>query len=154
MLLIAGLGAQDFTVRDWCQSALELSPESAGPLIWHDTTDPEVNWRLRRLRDLWEPAWLPGEWTLSLGGERAWVVRLDRGGGGTYAAASSPRFPSELGWHYVPGTLTLYYYAGAEVYHLTPARLPGRSPLSRLPHYVWSRPGRSFHARLQSPGNP
>jgi hypothetical protein len=153
LLLIAGLGAPDFTVRDWCQSALELSPESAGPFLWHDTTDPEVNWRLRRLRGLYEPAWLVGEWRLATGGEGLWLVRLGRGGVGASSALLSPGSQYPLRWTYSPRRLTLIYPYVVETYHLTRGKVPDSSPLSCLSAYVWSRPGRSFHTRLQCSGH-
>ena len=150
LLLILGLGAPDFAVREWCQAGLSVYPEGAGPLLWRDTPDPEVNRRLRDVRAFYEPSWLAGEWKLAAAGETVYRVCLRPGGAGSYVCVchGGPDYRYPFRWHYRPGLLTLVYPDGAvESYHLTPRDPPTSSPLSALAPHRWSRPGRAFRTR-------
>lgn len=136
LLLIAGLASDDFSTREACQEALSLCPELAGPALWWESNDPEVNHRLQAVRQNYDPPWLLGKWKVTSETGLTFTIVIEPHGQAHYwYEDASANFPNPCAWQYTSDTIILQCSGKLmEVYSLrrgkrwTTAAVQGETP--------------------------
>jgi hypothetical protein len=108
LILIAGLGSDDFDTRETCQEILSVCPELAEPVLWRYYPDPEVNYRLQVVRQGYDPPWLLGKWKVANDTGLTYVVVIEPHGRARYWYEFTPKLYCSCTWEYSSDTITLY----------------------------------------------
>jgi hypothetical protein len=119
LLLIAGLGSDDFITREACQEFLSICPELAEPVVWWHYPDPEVNHRLQVVRRDYDPPWLLGEWKVTSDTGMSFSILIKTQGQARFWYETyNPKYSDWCTWYYSGDTIILTSESETEVYRL------------------------------------